>query len=91
VRHAHGVLTVTESWRPLAGGLFHARYRYRDRTDAGAETAVDATFVARAWDPARVRPFFASCGLSVTELWGDFDRRPFRPGSPRLLVAARRA
>jgi SAM-dependent methyltransferase len=91
IRHAGGVLSIAERWRPVGSRqLWHARYRYRDRLFSGEESEVEASFLARAWDPADIRAFFASCGLSVEKLWGDFDRRPFRTGAKRLVVVARR-
>jgi SAM-dependent methyltransferase len=92
IRHAAGVLSISESWRPVGNRqLWKARYRYRDRRGKGDETAVEASFVARAWDPAEIREFFASCGLAIEELWGDFDRRPFSRGAPRMIVVARKS
>jgi SAM-dependent methyltransferase len=92
IRHAAGVLSISESWRPIgARQLWDVRYRYHDRRDEGEETIVEASFVARAWDPAEIRRFFASCGLDVEELWGDFDRRPFSRDATRLVVVARRS
>ncbi|MGZ5425586.1 MAG: class I SAM-dependent methyltransferase [Thermoanaerobaculia bacterium] len=89
VRYAGGVLTITERWRPVGSRqLWHARYRYSDRRSTGEESDVEASFIARAWDPANIRDFFASSGLSIEELWGDFDRRPFRVGAKRLVAVA---
>jgi SAM-dependent methyltransferase len=91
IRHAGGVLSISETWRPVGTGqLWNARYRYCDRRSEG-ETTVEASFVARAWDPGGIRRFFASCGLAVEELWADFDRRPFSRAAPRLVVVARRS
>ena len=92
IRHAAGVLSISESWRPIGNRqLWNASYRYRDRRGKREETTVEASFVARAWDPAEIRRFFASCGLAIEELWGDFDRRPFSRGATRLVVVARRS
>jgi SAM-dependent methyltransferase len=92
IRHAGGVLSISESWRPIGNRqLWNARYRYCDRRGKREETTVEASFVARAWDPAQIRGFFASCGLAIEELWGGFDRRPFSRGATRLVVVARRS
>jgi SAM-dependent methyltransferase len=92
IRHAGGVLSISESWRPIGTGqLWKAFYRYRDRRGDGRETTVEASFRARAWDPAGIRRCFASCGLAIEELWGDFDRCPFSRGAPRLVVVARKS
>jgi SAM-dependent methyltransferase len=92
IRHSRGVLSVTETWRPVGSRqLWRARYRYRDRLSTGEVDEGEASFVARAWDPAEMRALFASCGLEIEQLWGDFDRRPFRSGAKRLVVVAVRA
>jgi hypothetical protein len=91
IRYSGGVLSIAERWQPVdSRQLWRARYRYRDHPSAGEVSEVEATFTARAWDPATIRPFFASCGLSIEKLWGDFDRRPFRIGAQRLVAVARR-
>ena len=91
IRHAGGVLSITERWQPVGSRqLWHARYRYCDRPSTGGENELEASFIARAWEPADIRVFFASCGLSIEKLWGDFDRRPFRVGGNRLLAVARK-
>jgi SAM-dependent methyltransferase len=90
VRHGDGVLHIEETWRPVGRkDLWYARYRYRDRRRDGSVRTVAAAFLARAWNPATIRAFFASCGLRVVDLWGDFDRRPFWRGASRIVVAAR--
>lgn len=92
IRHAAGVLSISESWRPVgARQLWNARYRYLDRRGEGGDAIVEASFVARAWDPAEICRFFSSCGLSVEDLWGDFDRRPFSHQATRLVVVAQRS
>lgn len=92
VRHSGGVLSIGETWTRTGRDLWRAGYRYLDRAADGTETAIRAEFLARAWNPAEVRSFFASCGLTIETLWGDFDRRAFREDSERLiLVALRRA
>jgi SAM-dependent methyltransferase len=92
LRHAAGLLTIEEIWSPLGpDSLWRVRYRYRDRADTGEVTRVDATFTARAWEPEELRSLSSTCGLSVEDVAGDFDGRPFQDGSPRVLVVARRA
>ena len=92
IRHARGVLSISETWRPVGTGhIWSARYRYCNSEGREEGTPVEASFVARAWDPARIRRLFRSCGLAVEELWGAFDGRPFAPGANRLIVVARRS
>jgi len=92
VRHARGVLVIEESWYPLGvRDLWHARYLYRDRLGGGGEKTAAASFVARAWNPATVRGELARAGLKLESMWGDFDRRPFQTGAPRMILVASRS
>ena len=87
-----GVLRIGEEWEPAGSrDRWRGRYRFRDTRPGRRPRTLDATFTARAWNPGEVRALFASCGLRVTHLWGDFDRSPFRPGMSRLIVVGRRA
>ena len=91
IPHAGGVLHIDEAWFPVGiKDLWHARYRYRDRLRDGSERTLTAAFLARGWNPRTLRGLFASCGLRVVKVWGDFDRRPFSPSAARLVVVARR-
>jgi SAM-dependent methyltransferase len=90
VRRRRGRLDIAETWQPIGRDLWRATYGYRDRRPRGPAQAVEASFVARAWDPAKIRAFFSSCGLTIEETWGDFRRSPFRKESPRLIVVAKR-
>ena len=91
IRYAGGVLDIEEAWFPIGmKDLWHARYRYRDRTEGGSVTRMAAAFLARAWNPSTIRAVFASCGLEIAEMWAGFDREPFSRGASRILVAARR-
>jgi SAM-dependent methyltransferase len=92
VRHAGGVLRIAEAWVPVgAGDLWHARYRYRDRRRGEPDRTIEAAMVARSWDPGAIRPLFSACGLTIEQMWGGFDRRPFRRTASRLVAVARRA
>ena len=89
IGHADGVLHIEETWLPTGRkDIWRAHYRYCDRRRDGSARTMAAAFLARAWDPATIRPFFASCGLEVVALWGNFDRRPFRRGAPRIVLVA---
>jgi SAM-dependent methyltransferase len=90
IEYRGGVLLIREEWRPLgARDLWRARYRYREIRRGKKEKTLEGSFTARAWNPRKVRTLFASCGLAVENLWGDFGRRPFRPGMRRLIIVAR--
>jgi SAM-dependent methyltransferase len=92
VRHASGELVIEEAWFPAGvGDLWHARYRYEDRVRGRRVRTASAAFLARSWNPATVSEVFEEAGLRVESLWRDFDRRPFGPGAPRMIITARRA
>jgi SAM-dependent methyltransferase len=85
-----GELSILESWTPLPErDRWEARFSYRLAT-ADGEREKSASFVARAWDPEDIVPFFRSCGLAVQELWGSFAGDPFNRESPRVIVVAKR-
>jgi SAM-dependent methyltransferase len=85
-----GRYRVCERWEPASRpGVWIATYEYRRAGSSGPPEAA-ALLEARAWDPAELRGFFASCGLEVEEVWGGFDRSPWRPASRRVIVVARR-
>src|SRR5215831_372985 len=91
IRHAAGVLEIDEGWFPVGTeDLWHARYHYRDRRKSGEVRTLDAAFVARAWNPATMRRLFEASGLSVSAVWGDFERTPFRRDASRIVIVARR-
>lgn len=89
VRRPRGPLEIAESWEPIGRDLWRATYSYRERRSGGSSQAIEASFVARAWNPAKIQPLFALCGLVIEETWGDFRRNPFRRESRRLIVTAR--
>jgi SAM-dependent methyltransferase len=92
VRLPRGRLDIAETWEPIdpRRSLWRATYRYRESRAGERERALEASFVARAWDPGEIRRLFVSCGLAVEEIRGDLARRPFRAGSStRLIVVAR--
>jgi len=89
-RHPDGVLTISESWRPVGSRqLWHATYRYLDRGKNRPDRSVESSFTARAWEPPRLRRLFQSCGLRIEKLWGDLDQRSFGRDSRRIMVVAR--
>jgi SAM-dependent methyltransferase len=86
-----GELSVREDWTPAGErGLWLATFTYRRSRRDGGVAVTRASFPARSWEPTRIRKFFFSCGLAVEEIWGGVSRRPYRPGSRRLIVVARR-
>jgi SAM-dependent methyltransferase len=92
LRHEKGALTISETWLPIGTReLWRARYLYENRQPGKPDRVLEASFVARAWNPAEIRSFFAGCGLTVERLWGDFDRHPFRKNSSRILIVVRRS
>ncbi len=89
IPHGAGVLEVDEAWFPVGSGdLWHARYRYLNRSRRGGAQRLSAAFLARAWNVRTLSEEFAACGLRVLDILGDFDGRPFREDAKRLLVVA---
>jgi SAM-dependent methyltransferase len=89
IRHAGGVLQIDEGWFPVGiGDLWHARYNYIDRRRDGSQESLSAAFVARAWNRRTIEAEFATAGLRIESVRGDFDGRPFTPASPRIVVFA---
>jgi SAM-dependent methyltransferase len=86
----HGVLSILESWKPLPErDRWNVRFTYRLQT-GDVSRRKSSCFVARAWDPEEIVPFFGSCGLGVEEMWGGFAREPFQRESPRVIVVAKK-
>ncbi len=82
-RTTHGI-AVREIWDPIGvHDCWRARYLYRE----GAELT-EAEFVARAWNPLEAGDLLKGCGLELQEMWGDFDRHPFRPDAERMILVA---
>ena len=91
VRDRQGELRIQEDWTPSGErGLWLVTFAYRQAAPGGGPEATQASFLARAWEPARIRSFFSSGGLAVEAMWGGYSRRPYRPDSRRLIVVARR-
>ncbi|MGH9362199.1 MAG: hypothetical protein ACRD2T_09795, partial [Thermoanaerobaculia bacterium] len=54
--------------------------------------AAAASFSARLWSVTELHRRARAAGLTVTHLWGDYDRTAWRRAtSPRLIAEARRA
>jgi SAM-dependent methyltransferase len=69
-----------------AGRLCTTRIEYR----RGGRPLATAAFQSRIWSLAEMARRFRAAGLRITEMWGDFDRRPWsRRHSSRLIVEAR--
>lgn len=85
----NGDLTIRERWRCREETRrCTALYEYVE----GAETVDRAWFRARLWSVEELERRLDRAGLELEDLWGGFDRRPFRPGSAsRLLARARPA
>jgi SAM-dependent methyltransferase len=80
------LFTVDESWEPAGeSALWKASYRYRK----GSEITEVAS-VLRSWTAEEVGRL-PECGLEVEALWGDFDKRPFSPADPRMVIVAKRS
>ncbi len=84
-----GGLEVRETWHcdPEARRCT-ASYEYLEH----GERVEKAEFPARLWSRDELESRAQAAGLTVTHLWGDFDRRPWdRATSPRMIAQLRRA
>jgi SAM-dependent methyltransferase len=88
LEHSNRGLQVQEFWHcDPETRQCSARFQYRVRS----RVVEGASFAARLWSLDEVEKRAAANGLRVTQVWGDFDRRPWdRSTSPRLLVEMRR-
>lgn len=65
-------------------------YRYELRRTGAAARAWEAAIRLLRYSPERIIALLAQAGLRPHALLGDYERRPYRPGSPRLVVLAGR-
>ena len=76
-----------------AAQLSHITWIYDSLGPVGANPAGDlqrsiVPLTLRYTFPAEMSLLLARAGLSLTHLYGDYDRSPFSDGSPRMLVLA---
>ena len=85
---AAGGLAVEEVLRCEPGSRICAvRFTY----EPPGAPAVAASFRGRLWSLAELQRRARAAGLAVTNLWGDYDRSPWRRAtSPRLIAELRR-
>ncbi|HYN20742.1 MAG TPA: class I SAM-dependent methyltransferase [Thermoanaerobaculia bacterium] len=83
----HGRLLVRQIWRcDPATRLCSARFEYRRHGTLEAA----ASFRGRLWSVEELDRRARAAGLRISQLWGDYDRRPWdRRSSPRLIAEMR--
>jgi SAM-dependent methyltransferase len=86
-QEAAGGLAVRETWRcEPESRLCTTRFEYRIEGQLEAK----ASFAARLWSLGEMEERCRAAGLTITQTWGDYDRRPWdRESSPRLIVEMR--
>jgi len=89
MREIHGeggeMFTVEEMWRPATdASTWKATYRYTQ-----GSSIVEVESVQRSWSRDEV-DHLPDHGLEVESVWGDFDERPFKEDSPRIVIVATR-
>jgi hypothetical protein len=85
VRHAGGVLVIEERGSRSACATCGGRATaISTGVDGGAERRAEAVVRRAVMESGTVRRVFASAGLAVESLWGDFDRRPFTAAARRI-------
>ncbi|MES1240741.1 MAG: class I SAM-dependent methyltransferase [Acidobacteriota bacterium] len=84
-----GRLCVREIWSCDPGTrLCSTRFEYRQ----AGELVEQASFPGRLWSLDELESRARSSGLRVSNLWGDYDLRPWnRDSSPRLIAELRRS
>ena len=98
---AFDVTLPTHSWRRPRPGLYvlwaldiDRRTNVHEATwlilRRGARRAIRKAFRLRLWTLAQWRRHLSEAGLRLLRAYGDFRGRPFRRGSPRLLLLAER-
>lgn len=84
------------------GDGFRVRQRWRCTADRrrceaeyelfrGDRRIAASTFRGRCWSREEVERSFSRAGLAVERCWGDYERSPWTPASPQLVVVGRRA
>jgi SAM-dependent methyltransferase len=86
-RVTDGGLSVREIWRCGAGTrLCTTRFEYR--IDGRLEAR--ASFPSRLWSLDELEDRCGTAGLEITQMWGDFDRKPWDRGASSRLIAEMR-
>lgn len=71
-----------------AAQLAHITWLYDSVGPAGDVQRLTVPLTLRYTFPAEMRLLLEKCGLTLTHLWGDYDRTPFSDDAPRMLVVA---
>jgi SAM-dependent methyltransferase len=80
-------LGVRSRWRHAPAAPYClATYEYA----LDGHPAARASFHGRYWTEEEVAGAFAAAGFAVERCWGDYQGSPWHPGSPRLVVEARK-
>jgi SAM-dependent methyltransferase len=69
-------------------GLVRVAWRYDELHTDGRVTSTRIDLVYHLWDPPSLRATIQRAGFTSLVCYGDYDRSPYRPDSPRLLVVA---
>jgi SAM-dependent methyltransferase len=87
-RSAKEGLRVRETWRiDPETRIGTARFEY----SRGGKKVGGSDFPARLWSVEELETRAAAAGLEISQLWGDFDRRPWdRETSERLIAEMRK-
>jgi SAM-dependent methyltransferase len=66
-------------------------YFYEGIDSAGEHFAFQQVLYFREFSSLEIEELLRSAGLQVTHYFGDYDRRPFSPDQPRIIVVAKKA
>ncbi|MBL8046027.1 MAG: class I SAM-dependent methyltransferase [Anaerolineales bacterium] len=71
-----------------AAQLAHITWLYDSVGPGGDVQRLTVPLTLRYTFPAEMRLLLEKCGLTLTHLWGDYDRAPFSDDAPRMIVMA---
>ena len=88
VRHTPEGALSRRHWQRQGPGAVTIGYRYELRRKDAAPRTSEATVELLRYSRERITGLLAGAGLRARALLGDYEGRPYRPGSPRLVVLA---
>jgi SAM-dependent methyltransferase len=86
--HGNAVQVYAEQQPEPERGLVRVAWRYDELHADGRVDRTEIDLVYHVWDPSSLQAVFERAGFAALVSYGDYDRSPYRPDSPRLLVVA---
>jgi SAM-dependent methyltransferase len=86
--HATAVQVYAEQQSEPERGLVRVAWRYDELRADGRVDRTEIDLAYHIWDPSSLQAAVQRAGFPTLVSYGDYDRSPYRPDSPRLLVVA---